>query len=63
MTDAGAVGNFPDKSASFEFNQKITVSTWDYSTKNVAIMVPLKCLSNFCRTLEMPVTNCELISL
>ena len=23
-------------------------------------MVPLKCLSNFCKTLEMPLINCEI---
>ena len=28
--------------------------------KNVEIMVPLKCLSNFWRTLEMPLINCEI---
>ena len=27
--------------------------------KDVEIMVPLKCLSNFWRTLEMPLINCE----
>ena len=27
-------------------------------TKNVEIMVPLKYLSNFWRTLEMPLINC-----
>ena len=27
--------------------------------KDVEIMVPLKYLSNFCRTLEMPLINCE----
>ena len=29
-------------------------------TKNVEIMVPIKHLSNFWRTLEMPLTNCEI---
>ena len=29
-------------------------------TKNVQIMVPLKYLSNFWRTLEMPLINCEI---
>ena len=29
-------------------------------TKNVKIAVPLKYLSNFCRTLEMSLTNCEI---
>ena len=30
------------------------------NTKNVKIIVPLKYLSNFWRTLEMPLINCEL---
>ena len=29
------------------------------NTKDVEITVPLKCLSNFWRTLEMPLINCE----
>ena len=28
--------------------------------KNVEIMVPLKCLSNFWRTFEMSLINCEI---
>ena len=60
MIDYGAVANFPGNSASFEFKQKITDSTRNYSTKNIEIMVPLKYLSNFWRTLEMPLTNCEI---
>ena len=27
---------------------------------NVKIMLPLNCLSNFWRTLEMPLINCEI---
>ena len=38
---------------------KITGRTGDDGTKNVEIMVPLKYLSNFWRTLEMPLINCE----
>ena len=44
---------------SFNFKAKITGQTGDDGTKNVEIMVPLKCLSNFWRTLEMPLINCE----
>ena len=44
---------------SFKFKAKITGQTGDYGTKNVEIMVPLKYLSNFWRTLEMPLINCE----
>ena len=44
---------------SLKFKAKITGQTGDDGTKNVEIMVPLKYLSNFCRTLEMPLINCE----
>ena len=44
---------------SFNFKAKITGRTRDDGTKNVEIMVPLKYLSNFWRTLEMPLINCE----
>ena len=37
----------------------ITGRTGNNGTKNVEIMVPLKHLSNFWRTLEMPLINCE----
>ena len=44
---------------SFDFKAKITGQTGDDGTKDVEIMVPLKYLSNFWRTLEMPLINCE----
>ena len=44
---------------SFKFKAKITGQTEDDGTKDVEIMVPLKYLSNFWRTLEMPLINCE----
>ena len=44
---------------SFNFKVKITGQTGDDRTKDVEIMVPLKYLSNFWRTLEMPLINCE----
>ena len=44
---------------SFNFKAKITSQTEDNGTKDVEIMVPLKYLSNFWRTLEMPLINCE----
>ena len=34
--------------------------TGNNGTKIVEIMVPLKYLSNFCRTLEMPLINCKI---
>ena len=49
-------GNTTD---SFNFKTKITGETGDDGTKNVKIMTPLKYLSNFWRTLEMSLINCE----
>ena len=51
-----ADGNTTD---SFKFKLKITGRTGNVRTKDVEIMVPLKYLSNFWRTLEMPLINCE----
>ena len=45
---------------SFNFKVKMTGKTGDNRTKNVEIMVPLKYLSNFWRTSEMPLINCEI---
>ena len=50
MTDFPAANNNSD---SFTFKQKIT-------GKNVKIMVSFNHLSNFWRTHEMPLTNCEI---
>ena len=47
-------------SESFKFKVKITGKTPnDDNEKDVEIMVPLKYLSNFWRTLELPLINCE----
>ena len=51
-----ADGNTTD---SFNFKVKITGRTGNGGTKDVEIMVPLKYLNNFQRTLEMPLINCE----
>ena len=51
-----ADGNLTD---SFNFKVKFTGKTKNDGTKDVEIMVPLKYLSNFWRTLEMPLINCE----
>ena len=40
--------------------KKITVQIGNNDKMNVKIMLPLKCLSNFRRTLEMPLINCEI---
>ena len=44
---------------SFNFKTKIAGHTNNDGIINVEIMVPLKYLSNFWRTLEMPLINCE----
>ena len=44
---------------SLKFKAKITSETGNDGAKDVEIMVPLKYLSNFGRTLEMPLINCE----
>ena len=47
-------------SESFKSKVKITGKTPNNgNTKDVEIIVPLKYLSNFWRTLEMPLINCE----
>ena len=45
---------------SFNFNVKMTGQTGNNGTKNVEIMDPLKYLSNFWRTLEIPLIDCEI---
>ena len=49
-----------NNSASFTFKQKITEQTGNVGTKDVEIMVPLKYLSYFWRTLEMHRINCNI---
>ena len=62
VNDNGAIINFNDANAtdSFSFKTKITDQTNNNGIINVEIMVPLKYLSNFWRTLEMPLVNCEI---
>ena len=57
-----AIVNFNNNNLtdSFNFKVKMTGQTGDNGTKNAEIMVPLKYLSNFWRTLEMPLINCEI---
>ena len=57
-----AIVNFPKKNLtnSFNFKVKITGQTGDDGAKIVEIMVLLKYLSNFWRTSEMPLINCEI---
>ena len=44
----------------FDRKEKATAQTDNNGTKNVEVMLLLKCLSNFWRTLEMPLINCEI---
>ena len=52
--------NEDNNTDSFNFKNKLTGQTNDDGIINVEIMVPLKYLSNFWRTLEMPLINCEI---
>ena len=60
--DNNAIVNFAENNLtdSFNFKVKMTSQTGDDGTKNIEIMVRLKYLSNFWRTLEMPLINCEI---
>ena len=60
MTDAGSVANFSCNNASFKFKQKIIGSTGNDGPKTVQIIVALKYLSNFWKTLEIPLNNCKI---
>ena len=61
VNNNNAIIDFSDNNLtdSFNFKLKMTGQTGNDGTKNVEIMVPLKYLSNFWRTLEMPLINCE----
>ena len=73
INNAGNIVDFNGANAtnSFNFKTKITGQTAANNNNannnngniagriDVEIMVPLKYLSNFCRTLEMPLINCE----
>ena len=58
----GAIDDFVadnNNSASFKFKTKLAGRTENDDTNNVKIRVPLKYLSNFWRTLEVPLINYE----
>ena len=62
VNNNGNIANFNGVSAtdSFNFKTKITGQTDNNGRiDNVEIMAPLKYLSNFWRTVEMPLINCE----
>ena len=60
FNNVGALDNFPGNRALFKYKQKITGSTGVFDTKAAQIVVWLTCLSNFWRTLEMPLITCEI---
>ena len=61
MNDHNEIIGFPaNNSVLFKFKQQITGQTGNGDTKDVELMVPLKYLSNFWRTLEMSLINCEI---
>ena len=57
-----AIANFSENNLTslFNFKAKMTGQTGDDRTKNFEIMVLLKSLSTFWRTLEMSLINCEI---
>ena len=57
-----AIVNFAENNLTdfVNFKAKITCQIGADGTKNVEIMILLKYLSNFCRTLEMSLINCEI---
>ena len=59
VNNAGDIGEFNGANAtdSFNFKTKITGQTSNNGRIDVEIMVPFKYISNFWRTLEMPLTN------
>ena len=59
----GDIVDFPadnNNSASFEFKTKIVGRIGKNGRKDAKMRVPLKHLSNFWRTIEMPLINCEI---
>ena len=62
VDDNGAIINFDGTNDidSFKFKSNIIGKTNNNGIINVEIMGPLKYLSNFWRTLEMPLINCEI---
>ena len=63
LDNNGNITDFPGDNknrSSFKFKQKITGKIGNGGTKDVEVMVPLKYLSKFWKTLEMPLINCEI---
>ena len=63
LNDDGNVIDFPvnnDTNLSIKYKKNINCKTENDGPKNTEIWVPLKCLSNFWRTLDMSLTNYEI---
>ena len=62
INNNGVISEVPDdpESASLKYKQKITRQAGNDGTKDIQIMVPLKYLSNFWRTLDMSLISCEI---
>ena len=62
VNNNGDIVEFNGATATDSFNSKAKIigKTGDNGTKEVEIMIALKYLSNFCRTLEMSLVNCEI---
>ena len=62
VNNNGDIVNFNgnNETDSFNFKTKITGETNDNGIINIEIVVPLKYLSKFWKTLEMPLNNCEI---
>ena len=62
LNDNGKIIDFPadNNTASFKIKQQVTGQTRNGGTKNVEIMVSLKYLIHFSRTLEMPLINFDI---
>ena len=62
VNNNGDIVEFNEATAndSFNFKSKIAGQTGDNGTKEVEIIVPLKYLGNFWRTLDIPLINSEI---
>ena len=62
MTNAGNLVDVTDNSTSFEYKSSLLGNPANTSgvLENAKIVVPLKYLSNFFRSLEMPLINCKI---
>ena len=61
--DGTTMADFTEANAitdSFKIKEKITGQTGNNGTRSIKIMIPLKYSSKFWRTLEMPLSNCEI---